>query len=150
MDVILKDFVKHLGDKNELVSVKPGYARNYLIPQGLAVMATPSAKKQLEENQRQAAHKREKELAAYQEIAEKINDTKVQVSALVGQEDKIFGSVTALQLANQLKEKGIEVDRRKITLPEDVKTLGEYTAKVDLAKNISAELTFEVIAKEKN
>lgn len=148
MQVILKDFVKHLGDKNDLADVKPGYARNYLIPQGLAVAATTSAIKQLKENQRQAAHKRQKEVEAYEALAEKINDTKVSVEALVGQDDKIFGSVTALQLSNQLSEKGIDIDRRKITLPEDVKTTGEYVARVDLMKKLTAELKFEVVAKE--
>lgn len=147
MKIILTEYVKNLGDKDDVVEVKPGYALNYLFPQKLAVHATPSAIKVLEENQRQASHRRERQLQAARDIADKIEALTLNLEALVGAEDKIFGSITQLQLANSLKDQGFDIDRRKIELDEDIKTLGSYSAIVILDKGVKATLKFEVVAK---
>lgn len=145
MKIILKDYVKGLGDKNDIVTVKNGYGRNYLIPQGLATIATDSAVKMAEENIRQAAHKQEKIKSDAQAIADKINGVKLTIVTKAGSNGKIFGSVTNIQIAQALSDKGIEIDRRKITTSGDIKTLGEYTANVNLHKEVSAEIQLEVI-----
>jgi len=128
MEVILKDDVKGLGYKNDTVTVKPGFGRNYLIPQGLAVIADKSNKKVVAENIRQAAHKADKIKNDAQEIANSIGDITFEIPAKVGETGKIFGSVTTLQISDALKAKGIEVDRKRISFDQDVKTAGEYTA----------------------
>lgn len=145
MKIILKDYVKGLGDKNDIVTVKNGYGRNYLIPQGLATIATESAIKMAEENIRQAAHKQEKVKADAQVIADKINGIKLTIATKAGSNGKIFGSVTNIQIAQALADQGVEVDRRKISTSGDIKNLGEYTANVNLHKEVSAEIQLEVI-----
>jgi len=147
MEIILKQPVKNLGDKDDVVKVKPGYARNYLIPQGMAVLATKSALKDLAERQRQRGHKLEfiKNQAA--EEAEKLNGLKLVIETLAGTDGKLFGSVTTLQIANRLKEKGFDIDRKTITL-DDIRNTGEYTATVHLHKEVKAELEIEVVRKE--
>lgn len=147
MQVILTQPVRHLGDMDDVVKVKPGYARNYLIPQGYAIPATPSSIKALEEKKRQAAHKQEFVKTQAQEQAEKLEGVKVVIETLAGADGKLFGSVTSLQIANRLKEKGIEVDRRAITF-DDIRTTGEYTAIVHFHKEVKAELPIEVLRKE--
>ena len=147
MEVILKQPVRNLGDQDDIVAVKPGYARNYLIPQGFAVMATASAKKQLEEKQRQASHKSEFVKQKAQEEAEKLQGLKISIETLAGADGKLFGSVTAIQVASKLKEQGYEIDRRTITV-DDIRNTGEYTAIVHLHKEVKAELTIEVFRKE--
>jgi large subunit ribosomal protein L9 len=147
MKIILTEYVKNLGDKDDVVEVKPGYANNYLFPQKLAIQATPSALKVLQENQRQAAHRRERQLQVARELAEKLEALTLNLEALVGAEDKIFGSITPLQLANSLKDQGFDIDRRKIELADDIKTLGSYTATVVLDKGVKATLNFQVVAK---
>ena len=147
MQVILLQAVRNLGAPDDLVKVKPGYARNYLIPQGLAIMATASRIKALEEKQKQAAHKQEflKEQAAAQ--IEEIQNVKIVIETLAGADGKLFGSVTPLMIANQLKEKGYDIDRRKITL-EDIRSTGEYVATVHLHKDVKANINIEVVRKE--
>ncbi|MDA8930197.1 MAG: 50S ribosomal protein L9 [Bacteroidia bacterium] len=144
MKVILKDFVKGFGEKNDIVEVKNGFGRNYLIPQGLATIATPSAIKIAEENIRQAAHKQEKIKADAQAIAEKLEGLKLTVQTKAGSNGKIFGSVTTIQLAQSLADRGFDIDKRKISAPE-MKNLGEYKATVGLHKEVSVEIDVEVV-----
>ncbi|EJF11561.1 MULTISPECIES: 50S ribosomal protein L9 [Pontibacter] len=146
MEVILKDDVKHLGYKNDIVSVKPGYGRNYLIPQGLAVLADKTNRKVLEENMRQAAHKVEKIKNDAQELANNIGDITLEIPTKVGETGKIFGSVTTTQLADALKAKGHDVDRKRISFDQEVKTAGEYTATLNLHKEVKHQIRFNVVA----
>ena len=145
MEVILKDDIKGVGFKNDIVTVKPGYGRNYLIPQGLAVMADKSNKKVVAENIRQAAHKAEKIKSEAQAIADKIGDMTLEIPARVGETGKIFGAVTTLQLSEALKAKGIDVDRTKISFDSEVKTAGEYTASIALHKEVKHQVKFNVV-----
>ncbi|MFD2245761.1 50S ribosomal protein L9 [Pontibacter ruber] len=145
MEVILKDDVKGLGYKNDIVDVKPGYGRNYLIPQGLAVLADKSSKKVVAENIRQAAHKADKLRNDAQELANSIGDITLDLPAKVGETGKIFGSVTTNQLSEALKAKGFDVDRKRISFDQDVKTAGEYTATLNLHKEVKHQIRFNVI-----
>jgi large subunit ribosomal protein L9 len=144
MKVILKDFVNGFGEKNDIVIVKNGYGRNFLIPQGLATIATPSAIKMAQENVRQAAHKQAKIVADAKAIAEKLKDFKVTVPTKAGSNGKIFGSVTTMQLAQSLVDRGFEIDKRKISAP-DMKHIGEYKATITLHKEVSVEIDVDVI-----
>ena len=146
MEIILKEDIKGLGYKNDVVTVKPGYGRNYLIPKGAATQATASAKKVVAENVKQAAHKAEKLKSDALAIAEKLAGLTLEIKAKVGESGKIFGAVTSLQLSDVLKEKGFTIDRKKISFKGDVKEVGEYTASVDLHKEVKQELKFKVIA----
>ncbi|WP_439879950.1 50S ribosomal protein L9 [Pontibacter sp. MBLB2868] len=146
MEVILRDDVKGLGYKNDTVSVKPGYGRNYLIPQGLAVIASVANKKVVAENIRQAAHKAEKIQNDAQELANSIGDITLEIPAKVGETGKIFGSVTTNQLSEVLKAKGYDVDRKRISFDQDVKTAGEYTATLNLHKEVKHQVRFNVVA----
>ena len=145
MEVILKDDVKGLGYKNDIVTVKPGYGRNYLLPQGLAVIADKTNKKIVAENVRQAAHKLEKIQNDAQELANKIGDITLEIPAKVGETGKIFGSVTTNQLSEALKAKGFDVDRKRISFDQDVKTAGEYTATLNLHKEVKHQIRFNVV-----
>ncbi len=135
MEIILKTDIAKLGYKNDLVDVKPGYGRNFLIPQGFAVMATGSNKKILAENLKQAAHKAEKLKKDAEEMANAIGEITLEIAAKAGESGKIFGRVTNTQIADALKAKGFDIDRKKISLG-DIKTLGEYTALIDLHKEV--------------
>lgn len=145
MKIILKDYVKGLGDKNDIVTVKNGYGRNFLIPQGFATIATESAIKMAEENIRQAAHKQEKIKTEALSMAEKLNGLKITIPTKAGSNGKIFGSVTNIQIAQALSERGFEVDRRKISTSGDIKTLGEYKAVINLHKEVSTEIDLDVV-----
>ena len=147
MNIILKTDITGLGYKNDTITVKPGYGRNYLIPQGFAVMATDSNKKIVAENIRQAAHKAEKVKTEAQTIADGIGDMTLTIRAKAGESGKIFGRVTNTQVADALREKGFDIDRKKITV-DDVKTLGTYEASLDLHKDVKHKLTFEVVTAE--
>ncbi|MDX1907057.1 MAG: 50S ribosomal protein L9 [Bacteroidia bacterium] len=147
MDVILKQPVRNLGDQDDIVKVKPGYARNFLIPQGLAILATDSARRSLEEKKRQVAHKQEFVKQQALDEAEKLRDLTLTIETLAGADGKLFGSVTTLQVANRLKDKGFDIDRRTITL-EDIRNTGEYTAVIHLHKEVKVSITIEVIRKE--
>jgi large subunit ribosomal protein L9 len=145
MEIILKEDIAGLGYKNDIVKVKDGYGRNYLIPQGKAVIATESAKKVLAENERQRAHKLAKIKADAEAQAAKLNGVKVTISAKVNEDGTIFGGVGAAQVAEALAAKGFEVDRKAI-VAETVKAIGEYTATINLHKEVKAEVAFEVVA----
>ena len=146
MEVILIKDVENLGYANDIVAVKPGYANNYLIPQGFAKAATASAKKVLAENLRQRAHKDAKILADAQALAETISNLTLSI-AVKAEENKIFGAVTAADIAEALAAKGVEVDRKAIAV-DSVKTLGEYEAAVKLHREVKATVKFSVVAAE--
>jgi large subunit ribosomal protein L9 len=143
MQVILRTDIAGLGYKNDVVDVKAGYGRNYLIPQGFAVMATDSNKKQLAENLKQAAHKAEKLKKDAEDLAAAIGDITLDIAAKVGDSGKIFGRVTSIQISDALKVKGFDVDRKKITI-EDVKVVGVYKAILDLHKEVKHAVNVSV------
>lgn len=145
MEVILKTDIKGLGYKNDLVSVKPGYGRNYLIPQGFAVLATGSNKKVLAENIKQAAHKAEKIKTAALELAEKLSNLTLEIKAKIGESGKIFGKVTTLQISDALAANGIEIDRKKISINVPVQGAGEFEAEVDLHREVKSTVKFVVV-----
>jgi large subunit ribosomal protein L9 len=147
MEIILLQDVNKLGQKDDMVKVKSGYGRNYLIPRGYAVAATPSAKKMHAENLKQRAHKEEKIKAEAQDLATKISSLKIVVGAKTSTSGKIFGSVNTIQIAEALKEKGFEIDRKSISLPEDqIKEVGKYKATIKLHREVKLDLEFEIIA----
>ncbi|KGE12808.1 50S ribosomal protein L9 [Sphingobacterium deserti] len=146
MEIILKQDIKHLGEKDDLVVVKPGYGRNYLIPQGFAILATSSAKKVLAENIKQAQFKQEKIKKDATELAGKLESVKLSIGAKAGESGKIFGKVNSIQLAEALKAQGFDVDRRRITFEEEPKHLGEYVANLNLHKEVKVQVPFEVVA----
>ena len=146
MKVILKQDVKSLGLKDDIVNVKNGYANNFLIPKGMASIATGSNIKILEENLRQAAFKQEKIKQDAEAMAGKLNEKTLKLGAKAGANEKIFGSITPLQISQALKNEGYEVDRRKIVLDQDIKTLGTYTATINLHREISVKVNLEIVA----
>jgi len=146
MELILKEDIKGLGYKNDIIDVKPGYGRNFLIPQGLALVASESNKKVVAENVKQAAHKAERLKNDAVELAAKINGLTLEIATKVGETGKIFGKITSLQVSDALKAQGIEVDRKKIAFKEDVKTIGDFTAHVDLHKEVKTTVAVKVIA----
>jgi large subunit ribosomal protein L9 len=147
MEIILLQDVHKLGLKDDLVHVKDGYGRNYLIPRGYAIAATPSARKMHAENLKQRAHKEEKIKAEAQELASKMADLKIIVGAKTSSSGKIFGSVNTIQIAEALKEQGFEIDRKSISLPEDqIKEVGKYKAVIKLHREVKVEVDFEIVA----
>ena len=146
MKIILKEDISNLGYKDDVVEVKDGYGRNYLIPQGKAVIASPSAIKQLEENQRQRAHKLAQIKADAEALAASLADVKLTIGAKASATGTIFGSVNNIQIAEALAKLGHEIDRKVIALKEPVKELGQYTAKLNLHKEVDVEIPFEVVA----
>jgi len=146
MEVILTQDVKNLGEKDDIVVVKPGYGRNYLIPQGHAILATESAKKVLAENIKQAQFKQEKIKKDAEATAAKLADVKLSIGAKAGETGKIFGAVNTIQVADALKKLGFDVDRRRITFDSDVKFVGEYKANLNLHKEVKVQVPFEVVA----
>ena len=147
MDIILLQDVPNLGSKDDSVVVKDGYARNYLIPQRLALLATPSAKKVLAENQKQRAHKEAKLKDEALVLAEKLKVIVITVGAKTSTTGKIFGSVNNIQVAEALREKGFEVDRKQILIKEDaIKEIGRHTARVKFHRDVIVDFEFEVIA----
>jgi large subunit ribosomal protein L9 len=145
MEIILKTDIAGLGYKNDTLDVKPGYGRNYLIPQGYALLATPSNKKILAENLKQAAHKAEKLKSDAEAIAEQIGDSVFVITMKTGESGRIFGRVTSIQISDALALKGINIDRKKITV-EDIKFVGTYKAIVDLHKEVKKEVAVSVVA----
>ena len=146
MQVILKEDILNLGYKDDVVTVKSGYGRNYLIPQGKAVIATPSALKMLAENMKQRAHKLEKIKNDAKELAAKLEGVSLTIGAKTSSTGKIFGSVNNIQIAEALEKAGYEVDRKVIFIKESVKEVGAYKAILKLHKEVSFEIPFEVVA----
>jgi large subunit ribosomal protein L9 len=147
MKIILRQDIEKLGQKNDILTVKTGYARNYLIPKGLAVQATESALKIHNENLKQRAHKDEKIRGEAEKLAQKLAGVKLVIGAKVSSAGKIFGSVNTIQLAEALNSKGYEIDRRNILLGEDaIKEVGSYKAVVKLHRDVKVDLEFEVVA----
>ena len=145
MKIILKKDVANLGEAGEIVNVKTGYALNYLVPQGFAAIGTPSAIKQHEETIRQRAHKEAKLVADAQAVAANIAATPVEIKVKVSESGKLYGAVTAIQVAEALAAAGIEADKKNITVPE-IKEAGEYEAKVKCYKGVFADVKVEVVA----
>lgn len=146
MDVILIQDVDNLGAANEVVKVRNGYARNYLIPQKIALEASPSNLKQLEERMKQVRKKEEKMLAELNLVIGKLKEGPIKIGAKTGTSGKIFGSVTSLQISRAIREqKGYEIDRKKIHIADEVKELGTYKATIDFGNGNSTELEFEVV-----
>jgi len=147
MDVILLQDVDKLGKENEMVKVRNGYARNFLIPKRLAVVADDSQKKMLNERMKQEDRREEKLLKAISQVQDALKNTKYIIGAKTGISGKIFGSVTTMQLSQAIKKQSnIAIDRKKITLPDDVSMVGEYKAMIALGKDVNVEVSFEVIA----
>jgi large subunit ribosomal protein L9 len=146
MEVILIQDVDNLGAANELVKVKNGYARNFLIPRKLAIEASPGNVKQLEEKMKQVKKKEDKMLAEIISVIAKLNESPLKVGAKTGTSGKIFGSVTALQISRAIREqKGYEIDRKKISITDEVKELGTYKAHIDFGNGKFADVDFEVV-----
>jgi len=146
MEIILRDDIKGLGYKDDIVSVKAGYGRNFLIPQKLAILATEANKKMRAENLKQVAHKAEKIKTAAQELAASIGDIVLTIEAKAGESGKIFGAVTPLQVSDALKARGIEVERKRIYFSQEVKMLGEYSVEIDLHKEVKHFVTINVVS----
>ena len=147
MEIILKEDIHTLGFKDDVVKVKNGYANNYLIPKGMAIQATKSAKKVLAENLKQRAHKEDKLRADAQTVAEQLQNKEIKVGAKTSSTGKIFGSVTNIQLADAINKKGFEIDRKKISIVQkEVKEAGKYQAVIKLHRDVKVELNFEVVS----
>ncbi|WP_343486044.1 50S ribosomal protein L9 [Allomuricauda sp. d1] len=150
MELILKEDVQDLGFKDDLVTVKNGYARNFLIPQGKAMLATPSAKKMLEETLRQRAHKEKKIIDAANKTAEALKELEIKIPAKAGAADKLFGSVTNIDLAAALEKEGHSIEKKYISIQGGaVKRLGPYNAQIRLHREVVVDFPFEVIAEAK-
>ncbi len=146
MEVILKQDVTGLGYKNDTIKVKAGYGNNYLIPNGYALIATDSNKRLIAENVRQAAHKASKVKQDAEALAASVGDLVIEIGAKAGESGKIFGAVTALQIADVLKAKGFDIDRKKVHLKEIPKQIGTYSATLDLHKEVKHEIQVKVVA----
>ena len=148
MEIILKEDVVNLGYKNDIVTVKSGYGRNYLIPTGKAVIASPAAKKMLAEELKQRAHKLEKIKKDAEELAAKLQGVSLTISTKVSSTGTIFGSVGSIQIADELAKLGHDIDRKIIVVKDAVKEVGSYKATIKLHKEVSVEIPFEVVAEE--
>lgn len=148
IQVILSEDVHALGDAGDIVSVKPGFARNFLIPQGKALMATAERVNEVEHKKRVISEKRAKELKDLESVKAKLDGISLEIEAQAGEEGKLFGSVTAQNLAELLAEKGLDVDRRKIVLDEAIKTVGDHTVAIRLRSDVVAEFKVSVTAAE--
>lgn len=146
MQVILKEEVKSLGHAGEVVNVKDGYARNFLIPKGIAVEANPKNVKALEQERKKIQDFVKKQRAKAEELASSISSASIVIKAKSGEDDKLFGSVTAADIADALKKEGIEIDKRKILLDEPIKRLGDYTVNIKLYTDVAAQLNIQVIS----
>jgi large subunit ribosomal protein L9 len=146
MEVILKQDIKNLGDKDDVVTVKPGYGRNFLFPKGYAILATVSARKVLAENLKQAAFKQEKIRKDADAIATRLEGVKLNIGAKAGETGKIFGAINTIQIADALKKEGFDVDRRRITFDQEPKFVGDYVANINLHKEVKVQVPFSVVA----
>ncbi len=145
MKLILREDVDKLGESGDIVEVRAGYGRNYLIPQGKAMMATDGALKQVERMKEQAERRAELTVERAQEMAERLETTSVTIPVEVGEDERIHGSVTTQDVADALAERDIDIDKRKITIDQDIKTLGEYTATISLISEIKAQIKVWVV-----
>ncbi|CCZ81700.1 50S ribosomal protein L9 [Odoribacter laneus] len=145
MQIILLTDIANLGHKDDIINVKPGYGRNYLIPQGYAILATESAKKTVAENTKQRAHKEAKLRAEAQELAAKLEALKLTIGAKTSSTGKIFGSVNSIMIAEALQAQGYEIDRKKIML-KDIKEVGTYSAVIKLHRDVKVNVEFEVVS----
>ena len=145
MQIILFTDIANLGHKDDIINVKPGYGRNYLIPQGYAILATESAKKTVAENTKQRAHKEAKLRAEAQELAAKLEALKLTIGAKTSSTGKIFGSVNSIMIAEALQAQGYEIDRKKIML-KDIKEVGTYSAVIKLHRDVKVNVEFEVVS----
>jgi len=148
MKLILKQNIAKLGDKDEVVEVKDGYGRNFLIPQGKAVLATASQLKMLEETIKQRAAQQKEAIATAKKLADELEGREIGIEVKAGSNGKIFGSITTMQIAEKLAEMGYNIDRKTIELKEDIKQLGSYTAILNLHKTINAQINLEVIQED--
>ena len=147
MEIILKQDIVNLGHADDIVDVKDGYARNYLIPRGYAIMADESNKKMHEENKRQRAHKEAKLKEEAEALAEQIKGKEIKIGAKTSSSGKIFGSVNTIQIAEALRQKGFDIDRKKISIKGDsIKEVGKYTATIKLHREVPVEIEFEVVS----
>jgi large subunit ribosomal protein L9 len=146
MEVILKQDIKNLGEKDDVVNVKPGYGRNFLIPQGFAILATVSSRKVLAENLKQAQFKQDKIRKDADAIAARLEGITLSIGAKAGETGKIFGAINTIQIADALKKEGFEVDRRRITFDTEPKFVGDYTANLNLHKEVKVKVPFTVVA----
>ncbi|MBK3516828.1 50S ribosomal protein L9 [Carboxylicivirga marina] len=146
MEIILREDIQNLGHKNDIVKVKNGYGRNYLIPQGLAILATPGAKKVHAENLRQRAHKEEKIKNEALEVAKTLEGKSFTIGAKASSTGKIFGSVNTIQIAEALTKEGFSVERKNISMKEDAKELGTFNATVKLHREVKVDISIEVVA----
>lgn len=149
MEIILKQDVENLGHKDDIVNVKPGYGRNYLIPQGYAILATKPAKKMHEENMKQKAHKEAKLRADAENLAKKIENVSLKIATKTSSTGKIFGSINTIMIAEALEKVGFDIDRKNIAIKgEAIKEVGSYEATIKLYKNIKVTIKFDVYTEE--
>ena len=149
MEIILKEDVENLGFADDVVNVKNGYGRNFLIPQGKAILATISAKKALAEKLKQSANKDKSAIEEANKILKKLEKLELTISAKVIESDKLFGSVTNLDISKKLAEEGFEIEKNSIILSSNIKKTGKYSAKIRLHREVNFELSFEVVSSEK-
>ncbi|TKG97169.1 50S ribosomal protein L9 [Puteibacter caeruleilacunae] len=146
MEIILLQDIQRLGLKDDIVTVKDGYARNFLIPQKMAILATESARKVLAENIRQRAHKQAKLIEEAKELATKLEGVSVTIGAKTSTTGKIFGSVNTIMLAEEINKQGFELDRKQMTIADSIKEVGKYTAKIKLHREVIVDFEFEVVS----
>ncbi|ATA76913.1 50S ribosomal protein L9 [Capnocytophaga canimorsus] len=147
MEIILKQDVQNLGFKDDIVNVRNGYGRNYLIPQGFAILATPSAKKVLAENLKQRAHKEQHVINEAKKVAQALATLEIKIAAKVGSGDKLFGSINNADLAQELAKAGHEIDKKYIVIAGNtLKRAGKYNASVRLHREVTVDLPFEIVA----
>ena len=148
VEVILTEDISTLGNAGEVVRVRPGYARNYLLPQGKAMLATKGRVRELEHKRRVIEEKIRKEVGGHQLVAKRLEQTKLEFQVLAGEEGKLFGSITNADIAGRLGEQGIKLDRRKIELSEPIKQLGEYKVTLKLHREVSTQIRVKVVASD--
>ncbi len=148
MEVILREDIQGLGYKNDTVSVKPGYGRNFLIPRGMAIIASNSNRKRIDEEIRQAAHKAEKAMKDATDLANKIGELTLEIKTKAGESGKIFGAITPIQVAEGLAAKGFEIDRKKIAFESKIKELGDYKAILDLHKEVHHPINLKIVQED--
>lgn len=148
MDIILRESMHNLGEQGDVVRVKPGYARNYLIPKGFAFPASSAYAKRLEHQKRILGDLRKRAIKTEEDVSARVSAIEVRIEAKVGEEDRMFGSVTSAEIATKLAEQGVEVDRRKVVMDEPIRALGVYTVPIRFSADVTAELRIRVVKEE--